>query len=34
MIQQVNLNEAQVHLRDLIEAALKGQTVVIAKNDR
>jgi antitoxin (DNA-binding transcriptional repressor) of toxin-antitoxin stability system len=34
MIQQASLNEAQVHLRDLIEAALNGQTVVITKDDQ
>jgi antitoxin (DNA-binding transcriptional repressor) of toxin-antitoxin stability system len=34
MIQQATLSEAQAHLLDLIDAALKGKTVVITKSDQ
>ncbi len=30
-MQQVNLDEAKTHLTDLIEAAIKGEEVVITK---
>ena len=34
MMEQVTLIEAQTHLTDLINAAFKGKTVLIAKNKR
>jgi prevent-host-death family protein len=33
-MQQVDLNEAQIHLSDLIEAAIKEEEIVIMKNDQ
>jgi antitoxin (DNA-binding transcriptional repressor) of toxin-antitoxin stability system len=33
-MQQVKLKEAQAHLLDLIDAVLKGETVVILKDDQ
>lgn len=33
-MQRVELNEAKMHLAELIEAATQGQEVVITKNDR
>jgi antitoxin (DNA-binding transcriptional repressor) of toxin-antitoxin stability system len=33
-MQQVNLDQAQSQLEHLIDAALKGETVVIAKDDQ
>ncbi len=34
MIQQVDLSEAQVRLLDLVDAALRGMTVLIAKDNQ
>lgn len=34
MIQSVPIREAQTHLFELIDAALKGRTVVIARDER
>ncbi len=34
MIQQASIGEAQAHLLELIDAALKGKTVVITKSDQ
>ena len=33
-MQQINLNEASKHLPDLIEAALRGEEIAIAKDDK
>jgi prevent-host-death family protein len=33
-MQQINVEEASKHLPDLIEAALRGEEIVIAKDDR
>ena len=33
-MQQINLDEASKHLPDLIEAALRGEEIVIAKDDQ
>lgn len=33
MIHQVDFEEAKTHLRDLIEAAIKGEQVFIKKDD-
>ncbi|MBD2004641.1 MULTISPECIES: type II toxin-antitoxin system Phd/YefM family antitoxin [Cyanophyceae] len=33
-MQQINLDEASKHLSDLIEAALRGEEIVIAKDDQ
>lgn len=33
-MQQINLEEASKHLPDLIEAALRGEEIVIAKDDQ
>ena len=32
-MQQVNIEEAKAHLHDLIDAAVKGEEVVITKDD-
>jgi prevent-host-death family protein len=34
MIHQITLDEARLHLLDLIEAAIKGDEVVIVKNNQ
>ncbi len=34
MIRQVSLDEAQIQLRDLIEAVKSGDNVIIAQNDQ
>jgi len=34
MIQEVNLDEAKARLLDLINAALKGETVIITKDSQ
>jgi antitoxin (DNA-binding transcriptional repressor) of toxin-antitoxin stability system len=34
VVQQVNLAEAQVHRLDLINAAIRGETVLIIKDDQ
>lgn len=33
-MQQINIEEASKHLPDLIEAALRGEEIVIAKDDQ
>ena len=33
-MQQVNIEEAKDHLPDLIDAAVKGEEIVITKDDR
>ncbi|MBD1907977.1 type II toxin-antitoxin system Phd/YefM family antitoxin [Funiculus sociatus GB2-A5] len=33
-MQQINLDEASKHLPDLIEAALRGEEIVITKDDQ
>ncbi|MBD1835037.1 type II toxin-antitoxin system Phd/YefM family antitoxin [Cyanobacteria bacterium FACHB-472] len=33
-MQQINVEEASKHLPDLIEAALRGEEIVIAKDDQ
>jgi len=33
-MQQVNVEEAKDHLPDLIDAAVKGEEIVISKDDR
>lgn len=33
MTRQVTLNEARTHLSDLVEAAKKGETILIAEGD-
>lgn len=34
MVHQITLDEARLHLLDLIEAAIKGDEVVIIKNNQ
>ena len=34
MTRHVTLDEAQIHLRDLVEAAKNGETIVIKQNDQ
>ena len=33
-MQQINLNEASKHLPELIEAAIKGEEIIITKDDQ
>lgn len=33
-MQQINLNEASKHLSELIEAAIKGEEIIITKDDQ
>lgn len=33
MLRQVNYDDPKIRLRDLIDAALRGEKIIIAKND-